>query len=443
MFTRKTPFISNRGVHLDLKGMPPTPSRLLEILDILKKLRVNILLAEYNGMYPWSNKSYRFKTHYSLKNIKDFLVKAEDSGIKVIPLIQSLGHMEMILGLPENRKYRERKNNPAELCPLKNKAIDLVKNMIDEIFSTHAGKVEYFHLGGDEAWNFGSCRKCRKFINENSKSELFLFYYESLLNKVTAAGVRPMLWADMMREWPLNDLKEIGKKTDLIEWSYSTAPFARYRSGIIPENYKKAGIQLWGASAFKGADGSMANRPDLNNRIENNSIWTAAARQYSLKGIIATGWSRYSDYTAQCESLEASLDALILCASVMWDGKGSEAPDIKVLQYIRNSMDDSEKIEKIISISKELDKWFRTLHPHIDNFCRHYIYNSEPERVNEWEYYKDKKYFANFIRKIEKDILPEWKRLHKNLVSDHWTGIYVKSRISYLKKIYSYLCENK
>ena len=440
MFSEMKPWVKNRGVHLDFKGLPPSPARLLQIVDILKGLKINIVLAEYNGMYPWRNREWRFKNCYTKNLIGDFIAKCGDSGISVIPLVQGLGHMEMLLSLQCNRKFREHRDNPAELCPLKPGAGALVKEMIEDIFEIHAGKIKYFHLGGDEAWNFGTCLDCRKYLERHSRADLYMKHYEPLLKAVSNAGARPMLWADMIRGWGTGELRAIGKKADLVEWSYAADPFARYADGRIPENYKKSGVNLWGAAAFKGADGPMANSPKLSARIENCLKWAGAARNYPLEGVILTGWSRYSDFSAQCESFEAALDSLVICSAVIWGGKSPGNPAEEALNFIRRNISCPERAEKIISVAGELEKWFETLHPHIDCFCRHHNSDLESCRVNKWERNRDKQYFADFVKKVEKDILPEWRRLHKGLTGDYWIGEYVKSRTFHLDAIYGALC---
>lgn len=49
LFDRKTPVVNNRGIHLDLKGLPPTFNRLMEIVDFCGFLRINFILFEMEG----------------------------------------------------------------------------------------------------------------------------------------------------------------------------------------------------------------------------------------------------------------------------------------------------------------------------------------------------------------------------------------------------------
>ena len=43
LFHRPSPVIGTRCIHLDLKGMPPTGERLLQLPEIFAELRINAL----------------------------------------------------------------------------------------------------------------------------------------------------------------------------------------------------------------------------------------------------------------------------------------------------------------------------------------------------------------------------------------------------------------
>lgn len=46
LFHRKSPAVKRRGIHFDLKGSPPTASRLLELIDLAAGLQANCALME-------------------------------------------------------------------------------------------------------------------------------------------------------------------------------------------------------------------------------------------------------------------------------------------------------------------------------------------------------------------------------------------------------------
>ncbi len=52
-FIAQTPAVHIRGVHLDLKGLAPTFDRLMGLLDHFAALRFNVVLIEWEDMFPW------------------------------------------------------------------------------------------------------------------------------------------------------------------------------------------------------------------------------------------------------------------------------------------------------------------------------------------------------------------------------------------------------
>ena len=81
LFRGRTPRIPGRGVHLDLKGMPPSFPRLLQIVDICADLRVNFLLVEFEDMFPWTKHILRSKNAYKPAEIERFRLRCRRHGI--------------------------------------------------------------------------------------------------------------------------------------------------------------------------------------------------------------------------------------------------------------------------------------------------------------------------------------------------------------------------
>lgn len=91
--------LQERIVHLDLKGAPPKISYLTELLPFLRRLGATGLLMEYEDMFPYyGNFSIvRNGDAYKREELKFILKLAEENNLKVIPLVQTFGHMEWVL----------------------------------------------------------------------------------------------------------------------------------------------------------------------------------------------------------------------------------------------------------------------------------------------------------------------------------------------------------
>lgn len=86
---------------------------------------------------------------------------AHDLGMEVIPLVQTFGHLEHVLKLPEWSGLRELPDFPQELCPSKSQSLTLVEEMLTQVVGLHKG-LRYIHLGADEVFHIAACGTCSK-----------------------------------------------------------------------------------------------------------------------------------------------------------------------------------------------------------------------------------------------------------------------------------------
>ena len=323
LFQKTAPVMPLRGAHLDLKGMPPTAERLEALPALLAAARYNVVLVEWEDAFPWTaDVRFRSPTAYAPETVRRFAAAAREHGLEVIPLVQCLGHMETPLSVPGAERLREAEDDPSTLNPLAPGARELIESMVDDVLRL-LPETRYFHLGGDEARRLGTHPDTAAYLAAHGKGALYLQHVGPILDRLNARGVRPVLWHDMMVEWDDDALRALAPRCDLMVWGYNGHPDTtphHFHSRHI-RRFRDLGLALWGATAFKGADGMTADLPDLARRQANASAWVEVAQRFGLKGLVATGWSRYSTFTAACETLEASLDALIAIGVLLHDGQ--------------------------------------------------------------------------------------------------------------------------
>jgi hexosaminidase len=310
------PVIPIRGVHLDLKGLPPTRPRLLELLALFAAARFNCLLVEWEDAFPWTcDARFRSETAYTLDDVDAFHHRARELGLAVIPLVQSLGHMETPLRIDDYAPLRELPDRIDGLNPLAPRARELVQRMVDDVIE-RSGPITHFHLGGDEAFTFGQHPDTRQYIAEHGRASLYLHHVRPILESLNARGIRPILWHDMMREWDERSLARLAELADVMVWAYQDGP-----DEAMMERFQRAGVVVWGASAYKGADSrGDAELPNVARRTANALAWAGVATRQRLAGVIATGWSRYQTTRVQCEPIDGALDSLIRTAGAFHDG---------------------------------------------------------------------------------------------------------------------------
>ncbi|MDP6490418.1 MAG: family 20 glycosylhydrolase [Kiritimatiellia bacterium] len=323
LFPAATPAIPQRGVHLDLKGVPPTAERLLSLLDLFAAARYNVVLVEWEDSFPWTvDERFRSPTAYTAAEVTAFCEKAAALGLELIPLVQCLGHMETPLSVPGYEKLREIPDFEAGLNPLAPGARDLIQGMVDDVLTLMPG-VKHFHLGGDEARTFGQNPETRAYVEEHGKGALYLHHVEPILDNLKARDIRPILWHDMMIDWDSAALRALAAKCDLMPWVYGGDPAAAgaHCNRAIIERFSEHGFTLWGGAAYKGAEGYDADIPDVALHVENALAWVAVAREYDFVGVVATAWSRYAVDTVQCNPIDSSLDALLSVAVILHEGE--------------------------------------------------------------------------------------------------------------------------
>ncbi|XP_067042986.1 hexosaminidase D-like isoform X1 [Acropora muricata] len=362
----KRKFAGYKLVHLDLKGAPPKMDYLLKILPDFKKWGANGLLVEYEDMFPYKGKYkvLQAKSPYREEEIKQLLDAASENEMIVIPLVQTFGHLEFVLKLKEFSHLRETEHFTNSLCPNNKESLPMVIQLIDQVLALHPD-IEWFHIGGDEVWNLKTCSVCIK--DKRDKSELFIHHMMPILKHLKDKGVTPIMWDDMMRNWPVEYLKELGSFVEPMVWAY-TSDLSGYFPPGMWDRYGKAFNNIWAASAFKGATYPWSNFVPVGFHVQNNLNWLDIIDNLpdSLKmtGIALTGWSRYDHYATLCELLPAALPSLAYCLQALSNGYMNE----DIIKSIAEELGLPEAFQ--LSVNR-FPEWY---HPPDGNFPGHAIF---------------------------------------------------------------------
>ena len=157
-----------KGFHLDLRIQVMTPEALESLAIDLSEMGINTLIMEWEGTYPYEKHAVISNEYsYTREEVKDFIAYCDSLGIKVIPLQQSLGHVEYILRNPRYSNLKEDRKDISQLCPMEameSKA--LFKDLFSDLVETHNS--DYIHIGGDESHATAS-EDFIKFINRTQK----------------------------------------------------------------------------------------------------------------------------------------------------------------------------------------------------------------------------------------------------------------------------------
>ncbi len=326
-------------VHLDLKGLPPTPKRLCNLPEMFASFGLDGVLIEWEDTFPYRHfPEMKADYTYSVKTVKEFLKQAQKNGLLVIPLVQTFGHLESLLKLDKYKHLREIKDSPSDLCPLHPQAQTIISQLIDDVIELHQPfGLKYFHLGADEVWSLGNCRKCKEYVAKAGKEALYLHHMAPLFDQVNRAGVRAIIWHDMLRNLSVSQMRKLAGKVDLMFWGYSDDE-DHLKRFVGLDNIRRCnsiGIGCWSAGAYKGADGPVNLLPNVHRRVGNTLLWKKLINKYKFQGHIFTGWSRYQTLHPPCDPLEASWESLALCTKAFDTLKFNPKRDIK---YVRHKL---------------------------------------------------------------------------------------------------------
>lgn len=432
-----------RAVHLDLKGVPPTFERLIDLLDIFKVGGYNAVLVEWEDMFSWTiDERFQSETAYSAKQIKKFHQVAKTKGFEIIPLIQCLGHLETFLKFDDYSCLREVENKTDCINPLADGAAELISKIIDDVLSL-SGDIKYFHLGGDEAWTFGTHPDTKDFIEKYGKAELYIQHVQLFLDKLNSKGIRPILWHDMLIDWDAEALKKFSHKTDICIWGYGETPSettSHYQMKYI-EQFLKAGFCLWGGSAYKGADGCSRDVADPHSRRRNASSWVEVAGSNNFKGLIATGWSRYSTTRVQCEPIDANLDVLLYIGWILSYNYSPADYQEQAWEKLKK-LGEFDRFYKCHQICRRFNTLRNTFWATVQDFYEQLALDKiQPQRnamevnMNTYEILTER-----FIRCRE--ISLEFKDAFEGLISWVWIDEYLNSRLDAMELLISDMKHN-
>ena len=285
------PDLEIRGAHLDLKYFTHGMDYLHRWVDDLAALKINTLLIEYDDRFPFARYPEIVSPDAaSREKLIAFLAHARGLGLRLIPLVPSLGHLEFILRHPgwehlrageENEWVTEiQANNPA--------ALQLVYSLIDEVLELHS-EDEWFHVGGDEPFYL------KHALAEDSTrlADVFSTHMSTVCRYVVGKGKRPMIHDDAFRSITAENramvLDRLPSNTILTFWKYnSSPPWPGESNSASLDHYESKGFQWIGLPCFNWGN-LVPHYADytLHNTLEMTSL---VSRRGAL-GVINTAWA--------------------------------------------------------------------------------------------------------------------------------------------------------
>lgn len=207
--------------HLDFKRAMWKRSYLERFLDRLQKWGYTALVCEMED-------KFRFSRHplichpdaWGHTEASAFAENCRKRGLAVIPLMQSLGHLEFIVGKSEYAYLREAPELTTHIDATNPESIRFLIKLYDEIIDVMK-PAQYFHLGGDETLELGNSKRCASLMRKHGRGGLYLQHMLPLWEHIYQRGLTPIIWADMALTHP-EVIAKIPRYVALMDWEYFT-----------------------------------------------------------------------------------------------------------------------------------------------------------------------------------------------------------------------------
>jgi hypothetical protein len=157
---------------------------------------------------------------FTKDEFKKLLKLCSSLNLESIPLFQTFGHCEYVLKHPKYKHLAEMEEKLDQYCPVNPKLRPFLTRWIDEYLELFDGSaLKYFHLGADEAWSLGKCKKCQDYVKKHSLAELYMQHVNFVAEPIIKRGITPIVWADMVLTHP-EGLDLLNRKIMLFDWMY-------------------------------------------------------------------------------------------------------------------------------------------------------------------------------------------------------------------------------
>ncbi|KAG9350362.1 hypothetical protein JZ751_026717 [Albula glossodonta] len=346
-------------VHLDLKGAPPRISYMQKLFPLLARMGADGLLVEYEDMFPYEGELNILQAidhpPYSREDIKSIQDMAKASGLEVIPLVQTFGHLEFVLKHKAFLELREVGYCLGTLNPHRELSVKLVLEMVRQVVELHPD-IRCLHIGADEVYLLGHGEESRHWLSipGHDIHKLFLGHVKKVAQSIRVSWphLSIVMWDDMLRSMSHDTLKGSGL-VDLVQpmlWDYSPALDVEGTVRLL-ENYRSAGLsQIWAASSFKGSTDVSTCVTCTQRHVDNHLQWLQVAAALpsgiEMQGIAITGWQRYDHLSVLCELLPVGLPSLASCLQTLHHGSFSEEAQTRVTETLGISTVEVKDIER-------------------------------------------------------------------------------------------------
>lgn len=309
------PTLAYRGVLLDIsRGKVPTIETLKELVEVLSSYKLNVLQL-------YTEHTFRFVRHPKIGAGCDSLTSEDvlaldkhcrQHHVEFMPNLQSFGHFERILELPEYSHLAESQMRWT-LSPAKEESYALLDELYADMLPSFTSKT--FNVNCDEPYDLGRGASA-ELAEEIGVGRVYLNHVLRLRELAAHYGRNIQIWGDVLLHYP-ELIKELPADVTLLDWRYEAAD-----SYPTVKEFAKAGRTFWvcpGTSSWNSLFPRLANS---NQNIRNFVRDGVAA---GAQGMLNTDWGDYGHY----QPLGLSWYGYLFGAEQAWTGGTTDVSDFE------------------------------------------------------------------------------------------------------------------
>jgi hypothetical protein len=283
-------------------------ARQIERLDVLKKLLPRYARWGYEELYLHLEDAVHYPSlpgigredAYSYEQLGELVLAAAQCGIRVVPIVNLLGHTQYLIKHPELRELnelRDERGDPlvsGQICPLHPRTAEVAARLLRDMapYCT-GGKV---HVGLDESFHLGQCPRCREEVARIGLGAHFAGHVTRLHRLVRDLGLELGLWADMLYFVP-EAIPLLPPGITAYDWYYY--PFGRkprvefynFAERDLHPALRRQGVRYYGCPM----NGAFRHEPlpVFGDRLANIRSWWQRCRRVKADGLLITSWEPY------------------------------------------------------------------------------------------------------------------------------------------------------
>jgi hypothetical protein len=280
-------------------------ARQVERLDFLKFLLPRYAAWGYEELYLHLEDAVHYPglpgvardDAYTYQELGELVLTAAQNGIRVVPIVNLLGHTQYLIKHPEWRdlnELRDERDRPlphGQLCPLHPRTLEVADRLLRDVapYCT-AGKV---HVGLDESFHLGRCPRCRAEVARLGLGGHFAGHVNRLHAVCRSLNLSMGLWADMLYFTP-EAIPLLPRGLTAYDWYYY--PFARkprveffnFAERDLQPVLKTQGIAYYGCPM----NGAFRHEPlpVFGDRLANIRSWWERCARVQAEGFLITSW---------------------------------------------------------------------------------------------------------------------------------------------------------